>query len=320
MIGGAGRKGWGLQWAKLATVMALAGLFALGTAPGFVVTQTAIAQEKSGPLPPPVKKPKPKAKLDVLAPASNPQPPALPLPPERIEADVSARAIAVTAAFKGSEIIVFGTVDNSRQPSPESGYYDLVVTIEGGALPSIVRRKSNIGGIWINNDEAKFDAAPAFYALATTRPLEEIAEPDVLAKSNIGVSNLRIVPSSKSVTKLVGNDLRDFTTALTGLKARDGLYAREDVGVVFTGRSLFRSTIGLPANVPVGNLVARVFLFRDGVMLSKFTTRVSLERAGVERWIHEAAHKHAWLYGIFTVIAAMSCGLAAASIFGRSSH
>jgi hypothetical protein len=52
-------------------------------------------------------------------------------------------------------------------------------------------------------------------------------------------------------------------------------------------------------------------------MLNKFTTRVGLERTGVERFIYEAAHNWPWLYGIITVIMALSCGLAASAIFGR---
>jgi hypothetical protein len=41
---------------------------------------------------------------------------------ESVEADVSARNIAVTSSFNGTEIIIFGAIDGSQQPSPESGY------------------------------------------------------------------------------------------------------------------------------------------------------------------------------------------------------
>src|ERR1700693_1363898 len=49
---------------------------------------------------------------------------------ESLEADVSARNVAVRAIFNGVEIVVFGAVDNSQQPSPESGYYDVIVVVE----------------------------------------------------------------------------------------------------------------------------------------------------------------------------------------------
>ena len=64
------------------------------------------------------------------------------------------------------------------------------------------------------------------------------------------------------------------------LKRRDGLYRDEDFGVVFVGSNLFRATIELPANVTVGPMDARVFLFREGKLLSQFETRVNLQREG----------------------------------------
>ena len=68
--------------------------------------------------------------------------------------------------------------------------------------------------------------------------------------------------------------------------------------MTFTGRSLFRSTIALPANVPVGPLVARMYLFRNGEVLSAHIARVTLERAGVERVLHNFAFRYPFSYGI----------------------
>jgi uncharacterized protein (TIGR02186 family) len=92
---------------------------------------------------------------------------------------------------------------------------------------------------------------------------------------------------------------------------------REDYGVAFIGRSLFRSSVELPANVPVGLLMARVYLFRDGELLSKFSTRVTLERKGLELFLFDFAHDYPLLYGSFAVLAAIGCGLAASALFGR---
>lgn len=43
-------------------------------------------------------------------------------PIELVEADVSTRSVAVTSSFTGTEIIVFGSVEHSRQPTAESGF------------------------------------------------------------------------------------------------------------------------------------------------------------------------------------------------------
>ncbi len=241
-----------------------------------------------------------------------------PLPPERVEADVSTRSVAVTSAFRGSEIVVFGSVDNSRQPSPESGYYDVVVVVEGQPAPLTVRRKGVVAGMWINMAAIAFEAVPTYYAVATTRPMEEIADADLLRDLSIGFENARLRVREDVLKASVASEVRDFERAIMRLKEDEGLFVREDTGVAFIGKSLFRSSIELPANIPVGSLTARVYLFREGALLSRYTTRVGLERKGLELVLYDFAHARSFLYGILAVAVAFAFGYAASALFNRS--
>jgi uncharacterized protein (TIGR02186 family) len=239
--------------------------------------------------------------------------------PETVEADVSTRSVAITSSFSGTEIIVFGTVENSRQPSAESGIYDVVVVVEGTPAPATVRRKANVGGLWINTRLIRFATFPSYYAIASTRPVDEIAEHAVLDKNEIGFSHIRVVPSGGSrVSQNNPVEVAAFRDAVIRLKQRDGLYVTADYGVSFIGRSLFRSTITLPPNVPVGPLTARVYLLKDGQMLSTYTSNVTLERAGVERFLHDAAFTRPLLYGPVVILFAVLAGLAASFAFRRA--
>ena len=73
------------------------------------------------------------------------------------------------------------------------------------------------------------------------------------------------------------------------LKQQEGFFVRSDFGVSFIGRSLFRATIALPPNVPVGPLTARVYLFKEGRSSGQYKSHVMLQREGVERYIHDIA-------------------------------
>ncbi|MET0193454.1 MAG: TIGR02186 family protein, partial [Hyphomicrobiaceae bacterium] len=66
---------------------------------------------------------------------------------ESVQADVSARTVSVTSSFNGTEIVIFGAVDNSQQPSAESGYYDVVIVVEGVPGRVVARRKNNVAGL-----------------------------------------------------------------------------------------------------------------------------------------------------------------------------
>jgi uncharacterized protein (TIGR02186 family) len=241
-----------------------------------------------------------------------------PLPArEKVEADVSTRSIAVTSGFTGTEIIVFGSVDNSRQPSAEAGYYDVAVIVEGEPSPLVARRKSNVGGLWVNTASAAFTSVPSYYAITSTRPLEEMADPTILEPNAIGLENVRLTPTP-AASGLSAVELKDYRAAVVRLKEQEGLFLRDDYGVAFIGRSLFRSSVELPPNVPVGPLTARIYLFREGELLSTFTTSVRLEREGLELLLYRFAMSYPLLYGIFAVVVAVAAGLLASTGFRRT--
>jgi uncharacterized protein (TIGR02186 family) len=303
-----------------------------GVMPGAWVATTALAQSTATkPAKSDKKKSEPKdvqpAPVVAPAPAAAPALPApsaaraAAVPPaaavERVEADVSTRTIAVTSGYSGAEIVVFGTVENSRQPSAESGLYDVVVIVEGSPGPLTVRKKSRVAGLWVNTQSFSFASVPSYYALASTRPVEEFVDPAMLDELAIGLDRVRMVAAGKPDTRVTSEALLDYKAAVVRLKSGQNLFLRNDYGVTFSGRSLFRSSIELPANVPVGPLTARIYLFRDGELLSRYQSRVVLAREGVERVLHEFAYGQPLIYGIFTVALSLSVGLLASALFNR---
>jgi uncharacterized protein (TIGR02186 family) len=226
--------------------------------------------------------------------------------------------VEVTTGFTGHEILVFGAIDNSQQPGEEGGYYEVVVVVEGTPLPVVVRRKSDVAGVWINTSSVTFASVPSYYATASTRPVEEIAGPQVLERHAIGFAHIKMTPAPGYRWSYSDYELAAFKAALIRLKQKEKLYVvQAKDGVMFTGRSLFRTTISPPANVPVGPLVARTYLFKDGEVLSAHIARVTLERKGIERVLHNFAFRHPLSYGLFAVVLAVLSGLAASTYFRR---
>jgi uncharacterized protein (TIGR02186 family) len=239
-------------------------------------------------------------------------------PKESVEADASTRQVAITSSFTGTEILVFGAVTNSVQPSPEAGTYDVIVVVEGMPAPIVVRRMSSVGGIWINTQSMRFASVPSYYAIASTRPVDEIAGKTVLDAHAIGFDHVPMVPAGQAgPNAMKPAELSTFRQALVRLKEDERVYVKSDFGVTFIGSSLFRATIALPPNVPVGPLTAHVYLFKDGKMLGEYSSRVMLQREGLERYIHQVAVSRPFLYGVTTVLMAAGAGLAAAFAFRK---
>lgn len=303
--------GCGLVWSP-AWITLSAGIIALLLALLPWGGNDAAAQRRPTPRPP-----------DAAQPQGQPAPPtstadtAPPEARETVQADVSSRSVAITSSFTGTEIVVFGAVDNSRQPSAESGFYDVVVIVEGTPTRLVARKKSNVG-IWLNSASITFQSVPSYYAIISTRPLDEIADPIILRDNDIGFEHVRMAPISGWETGVSTGDLEDFKSAVVRIKQRERLYIERPVGgVVFMGRSLFRASLDLPANVPVGPLVARVHLFREGRLLHTFISRVTLRREGLEHLLHTFAFGQPFFYGIATVLLSIAMGLAATELFRR---
>ena len=267
----------------------------------------------TAPTPPPIVTPQP-------SPPAAAAPPTVALPREAVHADVSTRRIAVTSTFSGTGIIVFGAVDNSRQASAESGLYDVVIVISGAPARLVARKKSNVGGLWINTSSTSFVSVPSYYAISSTRPIEEVASEDVLKSSGIGFDFVPMTLSRSAATSLTAVEIKEWRDAVVRLKRRDRLYQQDEYGVAFVGRSLFRAAFDMPATVTVGAFETRVYLFRDGELLSSFTTKLNLEREGVEQFVHRFAFDHPFFYGVFTVFIAVAAGMLASYAFNRSSH
>lgn len=281
---------------------------------------------ESMPATPPLQKPEPSPQAEGRPASDLPVSPPAASPPTRsgtsfsgtesVEADISTRAVSITSNFSGTEIVIFGAVEESRQESAEAGIYDIVVVVEGTHEPLIVRRKSNVAGLWINTEGLEFPSVPSYYAVASTRPIEEIADPRVLREEKIGLNHAPIAVRNNT-QNLSESQIVQFRDAIIRIKRDEGLFLRKPYGVAFIGRSLFRTTIDLPANVPIGPLRTKVYLFRAGELLANYEAQVTLQRAGLEEFLHRFAFQNPLLYGLMSVIIAVIAGLAASMAFGR---
>lgn len=232
---------------------------------------------------------------------------------ERVEADVSAREIAIESTFTGVRLVIFGAVENSRQQTP--GFYDVAIVIRGPEQDVVARRKERIFGIWINASSRSFKRVPGYYAVLSTRPLDELAPAALLDEHDIGFDALRF---DEDVATAASNPhSREFRDALIRIKNKEGLFVSNPKGVEFLGSTLFRSTVFLPANVPVGQYETDIYLFHRGNLLGHTTSHFTLHKQGVELIVNVLAFDYPLLYGIAAVLIAVAAGLAASALFRR---
>ena len=234
-----------------------------------------------------------------------------PKPREEVVSDISTREISIQSNFTGIEILIFGSVDFSGA-APDQDIYDVVVVLRAPDQAIVARRKERMAGIWVNGPGKIYPTVPGFYAVLSTRPLRAITSDETLETLGIGLNNIDFGRVTKS-----GPDEETFRSTVVRLKEQQRLFQEHDDGVAFVGRSLFRATVDLPVNVPIGRYTANVYLFRDGQIVSKNQSTLEVSKAGFERMIYLLAFNHPLIYGLLAVALAMLAGLAGWAAFRR---
>ncbi|MER8748746.1 TIGR02186 family protein [Mesorhizobium sp. M1050] len=233
---------------------------------------------------------------------------------EGIQIGLSTDNVSITAGFSGADLTIFGSLENPDPLVARQGRYDVIVVLEGPPKPVVVRRKDRVLGVWINLDSETFENVPVSYSVATTRPLQDITEPNSYKQLSLGASNLYMQPADPGDSPAT---IEEFTAALRERKSATGLYSENVGGVQFLSQNLFRATVRLAPNVPVGTHKARAFLFKSGLFIKESSAQLEIRKSGFEQSIFRVAHNYSFLYGVFAISLAMLTGWLGRLIFRR---
>ncbi len=226
--------------------------------------------------------------------------------------DISARRVEIRYSFTGAQLLLFGAIvyPGGRAPTEPA---DIVVVLRGPVQPILVREKQKIAGIWMNADSDRFRSAPSYYAVASSRPIRDLVDDRTAAIYEMGLQNLQLSPGGGALPEKE----RRFEAGLLDLRKRQGLYAENPRGVEISGGVLYRATITIPSQVPVGTYTAETFLVDRGHVLAAATRDIQINKSGFERTVAQAARHQSFLYGLTSVLLSLGLGWAAAVVFRR---
>jgi uncharacterized protein (TIGR02186 family) len=226
--------------------------------------------------------------------------------------DVSARQVQIRYSFTGAQLLLFGAVVYPGGRAPDRPA-DIAVVLRGPVQPILVREKQKIAGIWMNADSNRFRSAPSFYAVASSRPIADLVDQRTAAIYELGLHNLQLSPGGGALPEKE----RRFEAGLLDLRARQRLYSENPRGVEINDGVLYRATITIPSQVPVGTYTAETFLIGCGCFVAPATRDIQINKSGFERFVALAARRHRLAYGLTSVILSLGLGWAAAAAFRR---
>jgi len=104
--------------------------------------------------------------------------------------DVSQDKVSIRGDFNGAQLLLFGAI-TYPPGTPNRDQADIVVVLKGPTQSVVVREKQQIAGIWINADSSEFRSAPGYYAVASSRPIEDIVDDKTADIYELGLDHLQ---------------------------------------------------------------------------------------------------------------------------------
>lgn len=226
--------------------------------------------------------------------------------PSELVARLSTDRVAITTAFTGESILLFGSTEEPLGPGGD----EVIVLARGPAGPFVVRRKVEVLGLWFNGPSARFENVPVFYAVAGTRPAHLLLPEEVLRARGIGLATLPIVST--------GARAPGFRSALLALKQSAGLWQEDAQPIEIAGSRLFNLRLPLPSTVQPGSYRVEVMLVRARRVIATEQLGFIVERVGSAADIEKLARGQPMLYALLCIVLAALAGWLGSVIFRRN--
>ncbi|WP_338445446.1 TIGR02186 family protein [Pelagerythrobacter marensis] len=224
--------------------------------------------------------------------------------------EVSQDDVQVQQGFTGAELLLFGAIlDPTGARAGQD--YDIVVVLKGPTEPITVREKARVGGIWVNADSSAFHSAPSFFAIAASRPIDELVDERTAVIYELGLDHLQLSPSGS----IDPEEQARFTSGLVDLRRRQGLYKEVTDGVQISEQVLYQARISLPSNVQTGTYTAETFAITRGRVIASAIAEVEVRKVGFERFVEVFAQRQSLLYGLLAVFMSVGTGWIAGRLF-----
>ena len=215
-------------------------------------------------------------------------------------ADISQNAVEIHSSFNGAQLLVFG----ARTIPGE-----LVIVVRGPGENIVMRRKERIAGMWMHVEQHKYANLPLFYAMAATKPLEQIASPAMLQSLGLGEAPITLASSSKPNAV--------FDAALVNALGKRNWWQPQFSPITYFGESLFKAKLDMPDTLPGGDYTAEVYLFDHGILRAIQTIPLTVYKTGFEAKLVDHAKNDSLRYGLAAVLMAFFGGWLANRLFQR---
>src|SRR5262249_23694978 len=156
--------------------------------------------------------------------------------------------------------------------------------VRGPRKDYVVRRKEEVGGLWVNRDRMKFLNVPDFYAIASSRPMTAIEQFAVSRQLGIGQDSLLAPPPDPRSQPTYA----EFADAFLRHQYGRRLYMKDSGDIQFMAETLFKTAIEFPDDIPPGHYTAEVYLLSGGEVVGMQSMPITVDKGGIDEFLYRA--------------------------------
>ncbi len=224
--------------------------------------------------------------------------------------------ITVDFFYHGSTVSVKGESDPN---------VDLVIKIADPDGHQVLKQKGKVGGLlWMNVGQLKFEHTPNFYAVYSTKKLDEILNKEEMEKYVIGYSALE---KHVDVTPLANEEEKaKWFDEFVKYKEASHVYAMSAGKIMTTakadGKQEYYILTDWPYQAAPGDYLVTVYAVKNGKVSEQAEAKVNVEQVGMVKTLSTMAKNSAAFYGILSIGIALGAGFGVGMVFrkGGGSH
>ena len=224
--------------------------------------------------------------------------------------------IKIDFFYHGSTVSIAGEADPG---------VDLVIKLTDRAGHQVMKQKGKVGGLlWMNVGVLNFEHTPNFYAVHSTRKLEDILSPGEMEKYTLGYPALEkqveVTPVADEAEKIKW--FGEFVKYKEASKVYVSTYGKITTTATNDGHLGYYILTDWPYQASPGDYLVTVYAVKNGKVVEQAESKVNVEQVGTVKTLATMAKSSAAFYGILSVGIALGAGFGVGMVFrkGGGSH
>ncbi len=236
------------------------------------------------------------------------------LPAAAVTIDASPNKINIGLRYHGAKVTVTGRCNPGE---------DLIIKVTSPPEESHLKFKGKAAGLfWMKKGNMIFSPVSELYKVYTTKALNQIMTDTELQANRLGYDVLADQAEIKSDKMEV--DKSFWFSEFIKFKEKDQLYSIQE-GVITRHHSPeeynYQLEIDWPYQASPGNYTIKVIAVKDGHVVDKNESTLTVQRSGIVKKLSNMALNNAALYGLMAIVIAGLAGFGVGSVFkGGGSH